>query len=73
MAALSTFPFCVCSDYKCADSPYRLVDSGISPVGTDYTDICFVIEDVSRLHACMHDDTSQKMKMFWLVDSMQQS
>ena len=42
VAALTTFPFCSCQDYKCVSSPYRLGFGGINYVGVN-TNICFTI------------------------------
>ncbi|GAX78627.1 hypothetical protein CEUSTIGMA_g6066.t1, partial [Chlamydomonas eustigma] len=41
-AALTSFPFCSCTDYNCISSPYHLAFGGVTQNPT-FTDICFNI------------------------------
>lgn len=47
--ALAAFPYCVCTDYKCRASPYRLRYKSTSPdpKAPSTTRICYTVENVS--------------------------
>eukprot|EP00197_Chlamydomonas_leiostraca_P002086 CAMPEP_0202858430 /NCGR_PEP_ID=MMETSP1391-20130828/971_1 /ASSEMBLY_ACC=CAM_ASM_000867 /TAXON_ID=1034604 /ORGANISM="Chlamydomonas leiostraca, Strain SAG 11-49" /LENGTH=218 /DNA_ID=CAMNT_0049537351 /DNA_START=166 /DNA_END=819 /DNA_ORIENTATION=+ len=42
-AAIATFPFCVCDDYRCASSPYRIQQQR-PQVGSVNTKLCYTFE-----------------------------
>jgi hypothetical protein len=47
VAAIATFPFCVCDDYRCSTSPYRIRQQR-PQVGSVNTRLCYAFEYVSR-------------------------
>lgn len=53
--ALAGFPYCVCSDYRCRASPYRLryKSTGPDPRASNLKRICYTVEQVSKLHIYM--------------------
>ena len=53
-AALASFPYCVCSDYKCKASPYRLRYKGTfkDPKNAALARICYTVNMVSPRPAC---------------------
>lgn len=50
-AALASFPYCVCSDYKCRASPYRLYYKGTfpDPKNKALARLCYTVRMVSLL------------------------
>lgn len=47
-ASLSRFPYCVCKDYRCIASPYRLEFAGTKTLAGGNVDVCFSVQRVSK-------------------------
>ena len=43
-AALLTFPYCRCDDYKCSSGPYKLVPTSLTPATPTVSVMCFTFQ-----------------------------
>lgn len=69
-AALATFPYCQCNDYRCKASPYRLRLGEVGPSGTSgkLDKICYNIEMVSAIwQFCSRMQISGLLGLWWRV------
>lgn len=52
VAEIATFPYCVCEDYRCSTSPYRITELQPS-VGPVNTKLCYEFQYVSTAPLCV--------------------
>lgn len=48
VAEISTFPYCLCTDYRCSSSPYKLKESSRTDNGNTVS-LCYQFEYVSAI------------------------
>ncbi|GFH07572.1 extracellular matrix glycoprotein pherophorin-V32 [Haematococcus lacustris] len=49
VAALNSFPYCQCSDYRCGSSPYRLTPPSVTASATT-TRLCYTFSPYADMH-----------------------